>query len=172
LAAGAAASRLAGDEALRLFRIAADAAVPAGDRAGAARDLATMAMFINRAPGIMATTRLPPRGDSPPTSTTRGGPDLVRRAVAPWYPALWAEAAVLDHHPDAAARVERARHAARDNPIATAILGRAAAIATGDRDALVRLAVSFAHLGCRYQQARTGRIAAAPLPVRWQIDSG
>src|SRR2546429_3730652 len=29
----------------------------------------------------------------------------------PWYAALWAEAAVLDHHPDAAARVERARHA-------------------------------------------------------------
>ncbi len=55
LAAGSAASRFVGDEALRLFRMAADAAVPAGDRAGAARDLATMAMYINRAPGIMAT---------------------------------------------------------------------------------------------------------------------
>ena len=55
LAAGAAASRFVGDDALRLFRMAADAALTAGDRAGAARDLATMAMYINRAPGIMAT---------------------------------------------------------------------------------------------------------------------
>jgi predicted ATPase/DNA-binding CsgD family transcriptional regulator len=54
-AAGAAASRFAGDDALRLFRMAADAALTAGDRAGAARDLATMAIYINRAPGIMAT---------------------------------------------------------------------------------------------------------------------
>ena len=54
-AAGAAASRFAGDDALRLFRMAADAALTAGDRAGAARDLATMAMYINRAPGIMAS---------------------------------------------------------------------------------------------------------------------
>jgi hypothetical protein len=55
LAAGAAASRFAGDDALRLLRMAADAALTAGDRAGAARDLATMAMYINRAPGIVAT---------------------------------------------------------------------------------------------------------------------
>ena len=55
LAAGSAASRYAGDEALRLFRMAADAAVSDGDRSGAGRDMATMAMYINRAPGIMAT---------------------------------------------------------------------------------------------------------------------
>jgi hypothetical protein len=48
-----------------------------------------------------------------------------------------------------------------DNPIAAAIAERAAAIATGDRDKLVRLAITFAQLGCPYQQARTGRIAAA-----------
>ena len=86
----------------------------------------------------------------------------------PWYAALWAEAAVLDHHPDAAARVERSRGAARDNPIATAIVERAEAIATDDRDALVRLAITFAQLGCPYQQARTGRIAAGPLARRRQ----
>jgi len=85
----------------------------------------------------------------------------------PWYAALWAEAAVLGHHPDAVARVERSRHAARDNPIAAAIVERSAAIATGDRDKLVRLAITFAQLGCPYQQARTGRIAAGPL-VRHQ----
>jgi hypothetical protein len=82
----------------------------------------------------------------------------------PWYAALWAEAAVLAHHPDAAARVERSRHAARDNPIATAMVQRSAAIATGDRDALVQLTITFGQLGCRYQQARTGRMAAQPHP--------
>jgi predicted ATPase/DNA-binding CsgD family transcriptional regulator len=81
----------------------------------------------------------------------------------PWYAALWAEAAVLGHDPDAGVRVERSRHAARDNPIAAAIVERAAAITTGDREKLVRLAVTFAQLGCPYQQARTGRIAAGPL---------
>ncbi|MCC6496266.1 MAG: ATPase, partial [Propionibacteriaceae bacterium] len=59
LAAGAAASRFAGDEALRLHWMAADAAVASGDPAGAVRDLATMAMYLNRSPGIMAS-RHPP----------------------------------------------------------------------------------------------------------------
>ena len=81
----------------------------------------------------------------------------------PWYAALWAEAAVLGRHPDAAARVARSRHAARDNPIATAIVERGAAIITGDRETLARLAITFARLGCPYQQARTARIAAGPL---------
>ncbi len=79
----------------------------------------------------------------------------------PWYAALWTEAAVLDHHPDAADRIVRARHAARDNPIATAMVERAEAIAAGDRDRLTRLAITFAQLGCPYQQARTVRIAPA-----------
>jgi hypothetical protein len=81
----------------------------------------------------------------------------------PWYAALWAEAAVLGRYPGAAARVERSRHAARDNPIATAMVERAAAIATGDREKLTRLAITFAQLGCPYQQARTARIAGFPL---------
>ncbi len=55
LAAGSAASRYVGDEALRLFGMAADVAVSIGDRSEAVQDLATMAMYINRAPGIMAT---------------------------------------------------------------------------------------------------------------------
>jgi len=81
----------------------------------------------------------------------------------PWYAALWAEAAVLAGHPDAAERIRRSRHAARDNPIATAIIERAKAITTGDHDAFIRLAITFAQLGCPYQQARTGQIAAGPL---------
>jgi hypothetical protein len=93
-----------------------------------------------------------------PGTWWHGGEILYR----PWYAALWAEAAVLDHHPDAADRIKRSRHAARDNPIAAAMVERAAALAAGDRDTLVRLAVTFARLGCPYQQARTSRMAAGP----------
>ncbi|GIJ62312.1 ATP-binding protein [Virgisporangium aurantiacum] len=71
MAAGAAASRYVGDEALRLYRSAADAAVSDGDGAAAARDLATMAMYINRAPGIMATRH--PRSEAD---------ELITEAVA------------------------------------------------------------------------------------------
>jgi len=94
-------------------------------------------------------------------------PELFRfmgsRPWRPWYAALWAEAAVLDHRPDAATRIARSRRAVRDNPIAAAIVDRAEAIATGDRDTLVRLAITFAQLACPYQQSRTGRIAAGTL---------
>ena len=114
--------------------------------------------------GLLALHR-----DDPATAVRRlatdiDDPELCRSAGSgpwrPWYAALWAEAAVLDHHPEAGTRIDRSRHVARDNPIATAIVERAEAIATGDRDALVRLAITFAQLGCPYQQARTGRIAA------------
>ncbi|HEU5333630.1 MAG TPA: LuxR C-terminal-related transcriptional regulator [Actinocrinis sp.] len=54
-AAGAAESRHFGDDALRLRRCAADAALRAGDRAGAAGDLARNAELISRCPGLMAT---------------------------------------------------------------------------------------------------------------------
>jgi hypothetical protein len=83
-----------------------------------------------------------------------------RELWRPWYAALWAEAAVLGDHPDVAERIRRSRHAARDNPIATAIIERAAAIAARDYDTLAGFAATFAQLGCPYQQARTGRLAA------------
>ena len=54
-AAGAAESRHFGNDALRLRRCAAAAALRAGDRAGAAGDLARNAELILRAPGLMAT---------------------------------------------------------------------------------------------------------------------
>jgi predicted ATPase/DNA-binding CsgD family transcriptional regulator len=53
LAAGAAASRYVGNEALRLLGAAADLATTLGDGAAAAHDLAWMAIYIIRAPGIM-----------------------------------------------------------------------------------------------------------------------
>ena len=57
-------------------------------------------------------------------------------------------------------RIRRSGHAARDNPIATAIVERAAAIAARDHSRLVRFAATFAQLGCPYQQARTVGLAA------------
>jgi hypothetical protein len=72
----------------------------------------------------------------------------------PWYAALWAEAAVLTGHPDAAARIRRARLATWDNPIAAAIVARAAALA-GDRGGLAPAAAALEAAGCRYQWART-----------------
>ncbi len=75
----------------------------------------------------------------------------------PWYAALWAEAAVLSGHADAAARLQRARLAAAGNPIATAVVDRAAAIdgRDGDRDRLIAAAAALEGAGCRYQWART-----------------
>ncbi len=58
-AAGAASSRYVGNETLRLLRAAADVATAAGDRGGAARDLAWMSIYMDRAPGIMAAKPAP-----------------------------------------------------------------------------------------------------------------
>jgi predicted ATPase/DNA-binding CsgD family transcriptional regulator len=72
----------------------------------------------------------------------------------PWYAALWAEAAVLTEHEDADNRLHRARLMTVDNPIAAAIVHRAAALA-GDRDELISAAAALRAAGCRYQWART-----------------
>ena len=72
----------------------------------------------------------------------------------PWYAALWAEAAVVTGHPDAAARIRRARLATWDNPVAAAIVARAGAL-IGERDGLAPAAAVLAAAGCRYQWART-----------------
>jgi predicted ATPase/DNA-binding CsgD family transcriptional regulator len=61
-AAGSAESRHVGNDAMRLRQCAADAAVKAGDRAGAAGDLARNAELIYRAPGLMATAIAPAQG--------------------------------------------------------------------------------------------------------------
>ncbi|HEY3716818.1 MAG TPA: LuxR C-terminal-related transcriptional regulator [Jatrophihabitantaceae bacterium] len=75
----------------------------------------------------------------------------------PWYAALWAEAAVLTGHPDAADRLGRARLMTTDNPIATAIVERAAALNVpgGDRDGMIAAAAALNAAGCHYQWART-----------------
>jgi predicted ATPase/DNA-binding CsgD family transcriptional regulator len=75
----------------------------------------------------------------------------------PWYAALWAEAAVLSGHADATERIRRARVAAAGNPIATAIVDRAAAVAgqAVDSAGLAAAAAVLHDGGCRYQWART-----------------
>jgi len=75
----------------------------------------------------------------------------------PWYAAVWAEAAVLTGHEDAAARIDRARLLTTDNPIAAALVARAAALSapSGGRDGLVASAAALRAAGCRYQWART-----------------
>ena len=75
----------------------------------------------------------------------------------PWYAAVWAEAAVLTESPETTDRVRRARVATADNPIATALVDRAAALTTtgGDRDSLTIAAAALQESGCRYQWART-----------------
>lgn len=72
----------------------------------------------------------------------------------PWYGALWAEAAVLAGRPDATRRIPRARLVTSENPIAAAIVERAAALA-GDRSGLAPAAAALEAAGCRYQWART-----------------
>ncbi|MFF5290697.1 ATP-binding protein [Paractinoplanes globisporus] len=113
-------------------------------------------LALHRGDPAAAVRRLAADIDDPsPFRSSTVGP------CRPWYAALWAEAAVLDHHADAAERIERARHAARDNPIAAAIVERAAALTAGDRDTLVGLTVTFAALGCPYQQTRTASLVPA-----------
>ncbi|MDQ2749827.1 MAG: LuxR C-terminal-related transcriptional regulator [Actinomycetota bacterium] len=77
-----------------------------------------------------------------------------------WYAALWAEAAVLCDHADTVDRLRRARLMTVGNPIATAIVDRAAALAgyqrgAGDRGGLTAAAAVLEAAGCRYQWART-----------------
>ncbi len=86
----------------------------------------------------------------------------------PWYAALWAEAAVLTGHETAAARIDRARFMTLDNPIAAAIVDRAAAIGgrAGGRDELLAAAAALQAAGCRYQWARTLVVIGGPERVR------
>jgi hypothetical protein len=91
--------------------------------------------------------------DTPPEHLAEWHSGLWR----PWYAALWAEAAVLSRYADTADRLRRARLATAGNPIATALVDRAAALFAvgGDRDGLIAAAAALRDAGCRYQWART-----------------
>jgi hypothetical protein len=64
------------------------------------------------------------------------------------------------HDDDAPDRIQPARRAARDKPVASAMVERASAFAVGDRRAVASLAATFAGVGCPYQQERTGVLAS------------
>jgi hypothetical protein len=73
----------------------------------------------------------------------------------PWYAALWVEAAVLADQPDAPERVRAVRPVIADNPVAAALVDRAAALGAGDRGGVLAAARALEAAGCRYQWARS-----------------
>jgi predicted ATPase/DNA-binding CsgD family transcriptional regulator len=72
-----------------------------------------------------------------------------------WHVALRAEAAVLAGHSDANHHLAAARPVVAGNPIATAILDRAAALLDDDHERVLATAAAFETADCPYQQART-----------------
>ena len=109
-AAGAADGRQFGNESLRLREMAADAALRAGDRAGAAMDLARAAELVGRGPGIMAVP--PPAGEAA-RLLSRARP-LADGLPAAQSRILTAEAFALDEvDPQASALVDQALVLAR-----------------------------------------------------------
>jgi predicted ATPase/DNA-binding CsgD family transcriptional regulator len=72
-----------------------------------------------------------------------------------WHLALRAEAAVLAGHPDAGRHLAVARPVVAGNPIATAILDRAAALLDDHHERLPAIAAAFETADCPYQRART-----------------
>lgn len=157
-AAGAALSRHGGDDALALFRRAADAALRAADPAGAARDLAQAADVLNRFPGFLRT--VPPDGTAEALLTearplARGNPAAEAQVLA-------AEAAVIpDLDPRSRALALQAIELARlvgDPVVESAALDQLATIQLAGGD--IR--------GATESVLRRTRVLA-PLPVRAEI---
>lgn len=72
-----------------------------------------------------------------------------------WYLALRAEAAVLAGAPDTRTHLAAARTAVAGNPVAEAIVDRAAALLDGDPGRSITVAAAFEAAHCPYQRART-----------------
>jgi hypothetical protein len=87
--------------------------------------------------------------------TRTGEPDKRLGIWLHWHTALRAEAATLAGHPDASHHLTAARPVVAGNPIATAILDRAAALLDTDHERLLTTAATFEAAGCPYQRART-----------------
>ena len=107
------------------------------------------------------------RAWSPPE--TRGTVPIARWVAAswrPWYAVLRAEAAVLAGAPDASARVAEAPQHLGGNPVAEAVLQRAAALLTGEAAALPAIARRLDGLGAPYQAARTRLLAGGAEAAR------
>jgi predicted ATPase/DNA-binding CsgD family transcriptional regulator len=78
----------------------------------------------------------------------------------PWYAAAQAEAAALAESPDLGPLLTKAAVAARANPVAAALVRRAAALARGDHDEVADLAATFDDLGAHYQRDRSRELGA------------
>ena len=72
-----------------------------------------------------------------------------------WHVALRAEAAVLSHHLRRGSPSRQRPPLVAGNPVATAIVDRATALADGDHTGLLTVAAAFDSAGCPYEQART-----------------
>jgi hypothetical protein len=83
-----------------------------------------------------------------------------------WYVALRAEAAVLAGSPDASDLLAGARTIVAGNPIAGAIVERAAALPDNDQERLLAAAEALDAAGCRYQSARTMVLAGGEHAIR------
>ncbi|MGS0686764.1 ATP-binding protein [Nakamurella sp. GG22] len=77
----------------------------------------------------------------------------------PWYAAAQAEAAALSGSRELRALLTKATAAAHANPVAAALVRRAAALARGDHDEVASLATTFDELGARYQRDRSLSLA-------------
>jgi predicted ATPase/DNA-binding CsgD family transcriptional regulator len=73
----------------------------------------------------------------------------------PWHVALRAEAAVLANDPGANRAIAAASTIVAGNPVAGAIVERAAALHDDDRARVLATAAAFDAAGCPYQRART-----------------
>ena len=78
----------------------------------------------------------------------------------PWYAAAQAEAAALSGSPDLGPLLTRATVATRANPVAAALVRRAAALAQGDRDEVAALGATFEELGAHYQRDRSRALSS------------
>ncbi|WIM99801.1 LuxR C-terminal-related transcriptional regulator [Actinoplanes oblitus] len=76
-----------------------------------------------------------------------------------WHVALRVEAAVLAGHPKAADLLTETRPLVAGNPIAGALLDRAAALLDDDGKAVLATAAAFEAAGCPYQRQRTLHLA-------------
>jgi hypothetical protein len=77
----------------------------------------------------------------------------------PWYAAAHAEAAALAGSPDLDERLAEAATATRGNPIAVALVRRAAALARDDDGEVAALATTFGELGAHYQRDRSRQLS-------------
>jgi predicted ATPase/DNA-binding CsgD family transcriptional regulator len=157
LAAGAAMNRHTGNDALGLYRAAAERSIAAGDRGAAAWNLAQVVMMIDRAPGIIA--ELPPD-------------DEGRRLLAEAWPL--AIASPSDPRVGAALLSAEAFHGPEVDPLTLELAHRAAELsrrsgdAAGESAALDQLTACQLACGEVFEAAASARRRIellAPLPL-------